>query len=54
VRAGEHAAIEATRESLYREGAAVTALNHSASALKRLAARLESAPLADVEQGRLR
>jgi cytochrome b pre-mRNA-processing protein 3 len=54
VRAGEHAAIEATRESLYREGAAGTALNHSASALKRLAARLESAPLADVEQGRLR
>jgi cytochrome b pre-mRNA-processing protein 3 len=54
VRAGEQDAIEATRESLYREVAAVMALNHSAAALKRLAARLESVPLADIEHGRLR
>jgi cytochrome b pre-mRNA-processing protein 3 len=45
--------IEATRESLYRDEVAATALTHSAAALKRFAARLDSTALAQMEQGRL-
>jgi len=45
--------IEATRESLYRDDVAATGLKHSAAALKRFAARLDSTPLAQIEEGRL-
>ena len=43
----------ATRESLYKSGVSSDALEHSVSALERLWARLEKAPLAEIEQGKL-
>ena len=43
----------ATRESLYKSGVSPEALDHSASALQRLWARLQKVPLAAIEEGRL-
>jgi cytochrome b pre-mRNA-processing protein 3 len=45
--------LQATRESLYRDGTPADALEHSAEALKRLADRLGAAPLERLEQGRI-
>ena len=45
--------VEATRESLYKEAASPEALDHCAAALKRFWTTLESAPLDDMEQGKL-
>lgn len=53
VLSGEGNEIEATRESLYRDEVAAAVLEHSAAALKRFAERLDSTPLAEIEQGRL-
>jgi cytochrome b pre-mRNA-processing protein 3 len=43
--------IEATRESLYKGDVDDAPLQHSAAALRELARRLESTPLAQLEQG---
>jgi cytochrome b pre-mRNA-processing protein 3 len=53
VAAGERSAIEATRESLYRE-AQPAAVEHSAAALRSVAERLDRATLAELEKGKLR
>jgi cytochrome b pre-mRNA-processing protein 3 len=45
--------IEATRASLYKGEVAAAPLEHSAGALRRLSQRLDSAPLAQLEQGRI-
>jgi cytochrome b pre-mRNA-processing protein 3 len=44
---------EATRESLYKSNVDPEALRHSAEALRRFSARLEAAPLPDLEQGKI-
>ena len=44
----------AARESLYKDKAPEDALEHSARALERLRATLESAPLADIAQGKIK
>ena len=44
---------EATRESLYKNGAEADAVKHSAEALKRFAQRLDATPLNQLEQGRI-
>lgn len=46
--------IEAVRESLYKAEADETAVRESAEALKDLVRRLEAAPLADLEQGKIK
>jgi cytochrome b pre-mRNA-processing protein 3 len=43
----------ATRESLYKGSVAAEAVDHSASALQRLWARLHDAPLDGIEEGKL-
>jgi cytochrome b pre-mRNA-processing protein 3 len=45
--------VTATHESLYRDGAAADALEHSAEALKALAERIDGLTLAELEQGKL-
>src|SRR4051794_36235017 len=45
--------VEATRESLYKGDVAEDALKHSATALRTFAQRLDSTPLADLEQGKI-
>src|SRR5437868_1317067 len=45
--------IEATRESLYKGEVAEEPMKHSAAALRQLAQRLDAAPLAQLEQGRI-
>jgi cytochrome b pre-mRNA-processing protein 3 len=51
--AGDSRWIEATRESLYKRDVPDAAIEHSAVALKGLAARLDSLSLGDLEQGDL-
>ena len=50
---GETGWAAATRESLYRSGVSPDALEHSASALKRLSGKLQRLTLSDIEQGQL-
>jgi cytochrome b pre-mRNA-processing protein 3 len=47
-------AMQAARESMYRHHVATDALDHSAAALQRLRADLESASLADIAEGKLK
>lgn len=44
---------ETTRESVYKDEVSQDALRSSASALKSLAGRIDSTPLADLEQGKI-
>jgi cytochrome b pre-mRNA-processing protein 3 len=44
---------EATRKSLYKDEVAVSALEHSAAALKRFSRRLDTTPLERLEEGRI-
>jgi cytochrome b pre-mRNA-processing protein 3 len=50
---GQSEWLTATRDSLYKGEVPPEALDHSASALQRLWARMEEAPLAEIEEGRL-
>lgn len=50
---GEPEWMTATGDSLYKSAVSPDALNHSATALKSLWARLKKAPLAEIEQGKL-
>jgi cytochrome b pre-mRNA-processing protein 3 len=49
---GERDWNEATRESLYKEGASAAALRHSAEALKRIWTQLQSESLEALEEGK--
>jgi cytochrome b pre-mRNA-processing protein 3 len=53
-READHEWIGAARESLYKGEADETAVRQSAEALKDLVRRLETAPLADLEQGKIK
>jgi cytochrome b pre-mRNA-processing protein 3 len=46
-------AVEATRDSLYRNDAPADAIEHSAAALRAFAERAEGAALAELEEGKL-
>ena len=51
--AGHGEWVTAARESLYKSGVSPDALAHAASSLERLWARLQGAPLAQIEEGKL-